>query len=125
MSSARPLTLPQGLPGFPELTRAELRPIDDPDMPGVYAELVDAVSPLTFLLARPEPFFPDYVVVADDAVGTALTGDAAHRQVWLVLVHDGAQFLANLRAPLLVQPDTGVAVQAVLDDSQPLRAALI
>lgn len=120
------LTLPQGLPGFRDLTRAQLLPIADEDLPGVYAELVDHDSPVRFLLARPAPFFPDYVIDVDDAALAVVGADEDDIDVWVVLARGTDGFTANLRGPVLVNRSAGVAVQAVLDDvALPSHAPLI
>lgn len=126
MTTAQELTLPKGIPGFPDLTSATLTPIDDEDLPGVYAELCDTTSDVSFLLARPGVFFPDYVITVDDATTATVGDDPDAVEVWVLLTHDGARFLANLRGPLLVNRAKAVAVQAVLDDPElPERAALV
>lgn len=126
MTTAQELTIPHGLPGFPDLTKAVLKTIDDEDLPGVYAELADTKSDVTFLLAKPGVFFPDYVITVDDAATATVGDNPTQVDTWVLLTHDGGQFLANLRGPLLVNRDTAVAMQAVLDDADlPVRAPLV
>ena len=118
------LTIPGGIPGFPELTEATLRPLDVDGTADLYAELTSLEDPsLSLLLAQPFAFFPDYEFRVDDAT-TAVVGEGAAPQAWVVLSHDGAGFTANLRGPLLINPETGAAAQAVLDDRYALTERL-
>jgi flagellar assembly factor FliW len=74
----------------------------------------------------PAAFFPDYAPTVEP---TVLAGIGANRETVrrLVVVRpaaDGEPPTANLLAPLLVEPGTGAAVQAVLTEDWPLRAPL-
>jgi flagellar assembly factor FliW len=84
-------------------------------------------SGLRFVLAVPEPFFPDYAPVVDAHVVAPLSSDPAELAVLVILTVAGSivTATANLFAPLILAPSTGRAMQVVLtDDTLDIRAPL-
>jgi flagellar assembly factor FliW len=86
---------------------------------------------LRFVVAAPQPFFPDYVPVVDDAAVAQLQADGAELTVLVILTVDGPirAATANLLAPVVLAPAQQRAMQIVLTDDThsvhaPLSAAL-
>ena len=109
--------LVEPLLGFDEFVAFELSDIDPA---GILVSMRSRQDPaLRFVLTRPEHFFADYqpelAPVVVEAVGAA---DPSKVQVFVILtILTGlADATANTRAPLIVSPDTGLALQVVLDD---------
>lgn len=106
-----------------------LAPLTEFTLTAVTAELyslraTDADDVRLFLI-DPRPFFPDYAPhVPDDVLGDLGTQDPAV----LVVVRPsdtGVAPAANLLAPVLINLETGAALQIILEGSdQPLRAPL-
>lgn len=111
-------------PGLRDLRRFTLEAIDDA---GLLFSLRSTEDPAVRLfLVPPRAYFPDYTPRLDgstrDALG--LEGDEA---VLLVVVHPGRGDeppTANLLAPVVVDLVHGRALQVVLEEDWPLRAAL-
>lgn len=96
---------------------------------------LDAVTPQLFTLRAtdapdvrlflldPAPFFPDYAPRVSEELLAELGTEAP---AILVVVRPGEDgHTANLLAPVLVNAETGVAVQTVLENAEwPLRAPL-
>lgn len=98
------------------------------DSQGLMFTLRAAEHPDTRLFAiTPLPYFPDYDPRLSDEARAAIGLAAGEAPVLLAIVNpsaDGA-ITANLLAPIVVDPATGVAAQIVLDDDRwPLRATL-
>jgi flagellar assembly factor FliW len=82
---------------------------------------------LRFVVAAPQPFFPDYVPVVDDAAVAQLQADGAELTVLVILTVDGPirAATANLLAPLVLAPASQRAMQIVLaDDTHSVHAPL-
>lgn len=115
------VTFVQPLVGFGGYADFALEPLDES---GVLFSLsaVHETGPHMFLL-DPAPFFPQYVPVADASVADILGTEAPRVLVIVTPGSDASEHTANLLAPVLVNAETGAAMQAVLeDDSWPLRA---
>lgn len=119
------LTFPQGLVGLPELTR--------------FALLAGA-APLRWMQSLDDPDTALVVIDAEQVIADYEIGPAAD-DLTLVLDEDGVAVLSvllvvtvprerpeqatvNLMAPLVVNPDRRVGVQAMLADHYPLRHPL-
>ncbi|WP_413451453.1 flagellar assembly protein FliW [Georgenia phoenicis] len=107
-------------PGLSPLTEFALSAVTDE----LYSlRAVDADGVRLFLL-DPRPFFPDYAPrVSEEVLAELGTSDPAV----LVVVRpgEGEAPTANLLAPVLVDLETGAALQTILENSdQPLRAPL-
>ncbi|WP_448059106.1 flagellar assembly protein FliW [Cellulomonas hominis] len=112
-----------GLPGYADFT---LTALDDIGVLFALRSEPDGAHPLRLFVVTPGAFFPDYAPVIRAEVLASIGADD-HEPVPLVVVRpsDGVNPpTANLLAPLVVDPRTGRAVQAVLDGDWPLRAPL-
>jgi flagellar assembly factor FliW len=111
-ASVRELHFVEPMPGF-----------DDTD-----SFTLTAIDPrgLLYAMRSVRAFFADYQPDIADEIGTAL--EAAEVEVLVVLsitsgLHDAT---ANLRAPIVLAPSTGRAVQVILEDeSLPMRRPLL
>lgn len=115
-----------GLAGYDEFTVTAL---DDTGVLFALRSEPAGARPVRLFVVDPDAFFPDYHPAIDATAVAALGSDAAgaHRLLRLVVVRpsaDGEPPTANLLAPLLVDPDSGAAVQTVLAEDWPLRAPL-
>lgn len=121
------LTFPDGLLGFPDVTRFALLDAGDD---GTYFWLQSLEDPqLAFLSAVPWAFFPDYEPELSASDQDALELTDAHDAIVLCLltITDDA-VTANLLGPLVVNAVTRTGRQIVLGDSDyttraPLAAA--
>lgn len=116
--------LPAGMVGFPDARDYSLREIE----PGVFEMLSEHNQEFGFVVIRPEPFFPDYSPAIDTTTAQRLELREADDALLLLVVNIGAegdQPVANLLAPIVVNPRTLVATQVVLvDQDLPLRAPI-
>ncbi len=111
--------------GFDDETSFTLSPLEST---GVLWSLTSTRSPeLTFVVAPPAPFFPDYVPVVDEQALAALDADGDDLSVLVIISVAGSirDATANLLAPVILAPNRHRAMQVVLaDDTIPLRAPL-
>lgn len=127
---ARAITFVEPLAGFESETDFQLVPIDES---GVLASLRSAHDPeLRFVVSPAQVFFSDYATalmpVLAGPVTRALDCDEGRLELYVVLTVAESLLAstANLRAPLVVDADTGRAVQVILDDaSLPLHQPLV
>jgi flagellar assembly factor FliW len=113
-ASERELHFVEPIPGFDGTDRFTLtmRSLSDPQ--------------LRFVLAPPEAFFGDYHPDIDDTVGLALDANEVEVLVILSIASGPRDATANLRAPIVVAPGSGRAVQLILDDETlPMRRPLL
>ncbi|UOY03905.1 flagellar assembly protein FliW [Blastococcus sp. PRF04-17] len=127
-AAVQAIALSEPLPGFPGHREYVLVPAEE----GGTLFWLQSLAPdgPRFLAVRAGAFFPDYAPVLPIAVCDELDlADVAEAQLFcLVTVLDGdvATATANLRAPLVVHPDTHRARQVVLvDGTHPIRQPLI
>lgn len=113
------------LPGLGDVRRFALTPLD-----GTHTLFtLRSVDPegLRLFLIPPELYFADYAPRLDSSVRAAIGVGQAEPAVFAI-VHPATETdgpTANLLAPIVVNPTTGAAMQAVLDGaSWPLRAPL-
>lgn len=115
------------IPGFPHQRRFFLLRLEDDGL--IYA-LTSVEDPsLRFIVVPPPAFFPDYAPEIDDETLAMLDVDDPGRLLTLVVVTTGptaADATANLMAPIIVDPVTRRAVQAILAGSGlPVRRKLL
>jgi flagellar assembly factor FliW len=112
--------------GFETESRFHFTPLEDT---GTLWSLESvATSGLRFVVAPPEPFFPDYAPVVDDTALRPLGTELDGLTLLIILTVTGslAGATANLLAPIVLSSATGRAMQLVLpDDSLPIRAPLL
>jgi flagellar assembly factor FliW len=79
-----------------------------------------------FLVAPPEPFFPDYAPELENDVFAALNTKDPDRLLLMVVISAGVnETTANLLAPIVVDRDNHRAMQVVLTGSGlPIRAVM-
>ncbi len=118
------LTLPHGMVGFPHLTRYVLLKHRE-GSPFHWLQSVERPE-LAFVVMNPLMFDPAYEITLGNSE-TQLLGisDPAQIQVWVVVtIPHGApeRMTANLKAPLVVNLESRLAAQIILDDPKyPLR----
>jgi flagellar assembly factor FliW len=81
---------------------------------------------IRFLVAPPEPFFPDYAPEIEKEVFSALNTKDPDRLLIMVVITAGVnETTANLLAPIIVDRDSRRAMQVVLSGSGlPVRAVM-
>jgi flagellar assembly factor FliW len=120
--------MPDGLPGFPDLRRFALFPLEDSGLVQELRSLED--DAVRFVVVPSVVFYPDYAPEIDDATARKLDlsedSDTAPLVLLVVTVGDTlAESTVNLLAPVVINSATRVAAQVVLDDtSLALRAPL-
>jgi flagellar assembly factor FliW len=112
------------MPGFPRHRQFVLVRLNDEGL--LYAFTSTEDPELRFLVAPPEPFFPDYAPEIEDEVFAALNTADADRLLLLVVITAGVnETTANLLAPIVVDRDTRRAMQVILNGSgMPVRAVM-
>ena len=123
-AAVRTLALAEPLPGFPGHRDYALVAAGTDGLL-FWLQSVAPEGP-RFLAVPPAPFFPDYAPVLPRAVCDELgLGDAADADLYClvtVLSGDVRTATANLRAPVVVNPETHRARQVVLaDGGHPIR----
>ena len=81
---------------------------------------------IRFLVAPPEPFFPDYAPELENEVFAALNTKDPDRLLIMVVISAGTtETTANLLAPIVIDRDSRRAMQVVLNGSaMPIRAVM-
>jgi flagellar assembly factor FliW len=112
------------MPGFPAHREFVLVRLNDDGLLYAFTSIED--PELRFLVAPPEPFFPDYAPEIEDEVFAALNTKDANRLLLLVVITAGIdETTANLLAPIVVDRDSMRAMQVVLTGSGfPVRAIM-
>lgn len=112
--TSRQLTFVEPLPGFASEQSYALSAIDEE---GVLYSLRSVKHPdLRFVLTSAASFFSDYEPDLGP-LGGVLGSDEVEVLVMLTLGSGLADATANLRAPIVLSPTTGLAVQLVLEDT--------
>ncbi|HWS38533.1 MAG TPA: flagellar assembly protein FliW [Actinoplanes sp.] len=112
------------MPGFPAHREFVLVRLNDDGL--LYALTSTEDPELRFLVAPPEPFFPDYAPEIENVVFSALnTKDPDRLLLLAVITASEHETTANLLAPIVVDRDSMRAMQVVLNGSNyPVRAIL-
>jgi flagellar assembly factor FliW len=112
------------MPGFPAHRQFVLVRLNDDGLLYAFTSVDD--PELRFLVAPPEPFFPDYAPEIEDEVFAALNTKDADRLLVMVVITAGVdETTANLLAPIIVDRDSRRAMQVVLQGStMPVRAVM-
>ena len=117
----------EDVPGLPGLARCVLVALDDDA--SVFAMRSTMEPDLRLLVVAPGAFFPDYSTQVPDEIVDLLELTGDDQPLVLLVVNPGgglAEATANLAAPILVNPRTRRAVQALQADGDlPLRAPLL
>jgi flagellar assembly factor FliW len=122
--TAREVHFVEPIPGFDGVDAFTLTAIDPNGL--LYAMRSVRDPQLRFVLAPPEAFFGDYHPAIDDDISVVLEANEVEVLVILSIgsgLHDAT---ANLRAPIVLAPATGRALQLILDDETlPMRRPLL
>jgi flagellar assembly factor FliW len=112
------------MPGFPGHREFVLVRLNDDGL--LYAFTSIENPELRFLVAPPEPFFPEYAPEIENAVFAALnTKDPDRLLLLTVITASENETTANLLAPIVVDRDSMRAMQVVLSGSgYPVRAIM-
>ena len=112
------------MPGFPRHRQFVLVRLNDEGL--LYAFTSTEDPELRFLVAPPEPFFPDYAPEIENEVFSALNTKDPDRLLLLTVITAGVEeTTANLLAPIVVDRDSMRAMQVVLSGSgYPVRAIM-
>ncbi|MFI7541288.1 flagellar assembly protein FliW [Actinoplanes sp. NPDC049599] len=112
------------MPGFPAHQQFVLVRLNDQGLLYAFTSVKD--PGLRFLVAPPEPFFPDYAPEIENEVFAALNTKDPDRLLVMVVITAGMnETTANLLAPIIVDRDSRRAMQVVLNDSNmPVRAIM-
>ncbi|MEV4707733.1 flagellar assembly protein FliW [Actinoplanes sp. NPDC049316] len=112
------------MPGFPAHRQFVLVRLNDEGLLYAFTSIDD--PELRFLVAPPEPFFPDYAPEIENDVFAALNTKDPDRLLLMVVITAGVnETTANLLAPIVVDRDTRRAMQVVLNGSNmPVRAIM-
>jgi flagellar assembly factor FliW len=112
------------MPGFPAYRQFVLVRLNDDGLLYAFTSIED--PSLRFLVAPPEPFFPDYAPEIENAVFAALNTKDPDRLLVMVVITAGVdETTANLLAPIIVDRDSQRAIQVVLTGSgMPVRAVM-
>jgi flagellar assembly factor FliW len=112
------------MPGFPAHRDFVLVRLNEDGLLYAFTSVED--PELRFLVAPPEPFFPEYAPEIEDEVFAALNTKDPDRLLLMVVITAGVnETTANLMAPIIVDRDSMRAMQLVLSGSGlPVRAAM-
>jgi flagellar assembly factor FliW len=112
------------MPGFPAHRQFVLVRLNNDGLLYAFTSIDD--PSLRFLVAPPEPFFPDYAPEIEKNVFAALNTKDPDRLLVMVVITAGVnETTANLLAPIIVDRDSHRAMQVVLGGSgMPVRAVM-
>ncbi|GLY03271.1 MULTISPECIES: flagellar assembly protein FliW [Actinoplanes] len=118
------ITMAVPMPGFPGHRDFVLVRLNEDGLLYAFTSLDN--PELRFLVAPPEPFFPEYAPEIDEKVLAALNTHDPDRLLLLTIITAGQdETTANLLAPILVDRDSMRAMQVVLSGSGfPVRAIM-
>jgi flagellar assembly factor FliW len=118
------ITMAVPMPGFPAHRDFVLVRLNEDGLLYAFTSIED--PELRFLVAPPEPFFPDYAPEIEDEVFSALNTKDPDRLLLMVVITAGTdETTANLMAPIVVDRDSMRAIQVVLSGSGlPVRAIM-
>jgi len=119
-----------GLPGFPDATRFELRPWGEESDENPFW-LLDSLDrdDLAFVVCPPWTFYPEYDFNLDDMTAARIGLRSPTDVIALAIVTVGERpedSTINLLGPLVINRNTGEAVQVVLSEADfDVRAPLV
>jgi flagellar assembly factor FliW len=118
------ITMAVPMPGFPAHREFVLVRLNDDGLLYAFTSIQD--PELRFLVAPPEPFFPDYAPEIESEVFAALNTKDTDRLLLLTVITAGVdETTANLLAPIVLDRDSMRAMQVVLSGSgYPVRAIM-
>lgn len=112
------------MPGFPAHRQFVLVRLNEDGLLFAFTSIQD--PDLRFLVAPPEPFFPDYAPEIENETLAALNTKDPDRLLVMVVITAGVEeTTANLFAPIIVDRDSKRAMQVILNGSNmPVRAVM-
>jgi len=112
------------MPGFPAHREFVLVRLNEDGLLYAFTSIQD--PELRFLVAPPEPFFPDYAPEIENEVFAALNTKDPDRLLLMTVITAGVnETTANLLAPIVLDRDSMRAMQVVLSGSgYPVRAIM-
>ncbi|MFI5895245.1 flagellar assembly protein FliW [Actinoplanes sp. NPDC051513] len=118
------ITMAVPMPGFPAHREYVLVRLNDDGLLYAFTSIQD--PELRFLVAPPEPFFPDYAPEIENEVFAALNTKDPNRLLLMTVITAGVdETTANLLAPIVLDRDSMRAMQVVLSGSgYPVRAIM-
>jgi|AAFX01.1.fsa_nt_gi flagellar assembly factor FliW len=118
------ITMAVPMPGFPAHREYVLVRLNDDGLLYAFTSIQD--PELRFLVAPPEPFFPDYAPEIENEVFAALNTKDPDRLLLMTVITAGVdETTANLLAPIVLDRDSMRAMQVVLSGSgYPVRAIM-
>ena len=118
------ITMAVPMPGFPAHREFVLVRLNEDGLLYAFTSIQD--PELRFLVAPPEPFFPDYAPEIENEVFAALNTRDTDRLLLLTVITAGVEeTTANLLAPIVVDRDSMRAMQVVLSGTgYPVRAIM-
>ncbi|EON70431.1 flagellar assembly protein FliW [Lysinibacillus sphaericus] len=121
------ITFPEGIPGFPDVTKFVLLPLDQ-DLPLALLQATESAE-LGFIVAYPFVFKPDYAFdlsMEDSEVLVAEREEDLVTYAIVTLKEKLSESTMNLLAPVVISMKKKVGKQIVLSDSKayPLRFSL-
>ena len=118
------ITMAVPMPGFPAHREFVLVRLHEDGLLYAFTSVED--PELRFLVAPPEPFFPEYAPEIDESVFAALNTKDPDRLLLMVVITAGVnETTANLLAPIVLDRDSMRAQQVVLSGSGlPVRAIM-
>ncbi len=118
------ITMAVPMPGFPAHREFVLVRLNEDGL--LYALTSTDDPELRFLVAPPEPFFPDYAPEIENEVFATLNTKDPDRLLLLTVITAGVnETTANLLAPIVLDRDSMRAMQVVLSGSGlPVRAIM-
>jgi flagellar assembly factor FliW len=118
------ITMAVPMPGFPAHREFALVRLHEEGLLYAFTSIQD--PELRFLVAPPEPFFPEYAPEIEDDVLAALNTQDPNRLLLLVVISAGVnETTANLLAPIVVDQDSKRAMQVILNGANlPVRAVM-
>lgn len=122
------IVFPDGIPGFPEQQRFIVLQEGLEDTPFWWLQNTD-MGELCFLAVEPDRIFPDYDFhIPDEQLQLLeIAGEVDLKALAIVTVPDGdlRRATANLKAPIVINPQICLGVQLILDrDQYPIRQPL-
>lgn len=118
---AKIITMPLGLPGFPESKRFCILELAAKDSPFKWLHDINHTA-IALLITDPHQFFPNYSPKINPGVLTELAVKNPSEEMMIFTMvkisEGGGEAFANLRAPVLVNAVTRVARQVILEDDE-------
>lgn len=115
------ITMPWGLPGFPNSKRFCILELDDEGSPFKWFHDVEDTS-IALLITDPYQFFPDYNPQINKGVIDELGIKKVEEELMIFTIvkiaTGGTEAYTNLRAPVIVNADSKTARQIILEDDK-------